>query len=75
MKSQQWGLLAIALAVLILGLVALGVPALTLIFAAIALSCPLMMLVMMGGHGGHGSHGAQDHTTRDHDQHSTADRR
>jgi hypothetical protein len=47
------GLYAIALAVV--GLVALGVPAFTLLVAALALACPLMMMmfVMAGMHGGH----------------------
>lgn len=73
MKSQQWGLFAVALALLIVGLVWLGVPASTLVFAAIALSCPLMMIVMMRGmHGGQSGHG---HTTTDHNQHDRVDRR
>jgi hypothetical protein len=55
MKRQPWGLYAIALAVLVVGLVALGVPAQTLLFGALVLACPLMMMLMMGGmHGGHG---------------------
>jgi hypothetical protein len=53
MKRQPWGLYAIALAILIVGLVALGVPASTLLFVALILACPLMMLFMMRGmHGG-----------------------
>ena len=52
MKRQPWGLYAIALAI---GLVGLVVPASTLLVAALALACPLMMISMMGGmHGGHG---------------------
>jgi hypothetical protein len=49
MKRQPWGLYAIALAILVVGLVALGVPASALLFAAVALACPLMMLLMMRG--------------------------
>jgi DUF2933 family protein len=53
MRRQQWGLYTIALAILIVGLVALGVPASTLLVAGLVLVCPLMMLVMMRGmHGG-----------------------
>lgn len=48
MKRQQWGLYAIALAVLIVGLVYAGVPASTLLIAVLVLACPLMMLFMMG---------------------------
>jgi hypothetical protein len=63
MKRQPWGLYAIALAILVVGLVALGVPASTLLFGALVLACPLMMLLMMGGmHGGHG--GADRHDAR-----------
>jgi hypothetical protein len=58
MKRQSWGLYTIALAILVVGLVALGVPASTLLFAAFLLACPLMMMFMMGGmHGGHGTAG------------------
>ena len=58
MKRQSRGLYAVALAILVVGLVALGVPASTLLFAAFLLVCPLMMMFMMGGmHGGHSGHG------------------
>lgn len=49
-------LYAIALAILIVGALALGVPARSVGFGLLALACPLMMLFMHGGHGGHGSH-------------------
>jgi hypothetical protein len=55
MKRQPWGLYAIAAAILVVGLIAFGVPANTLLFGAFVLVCPLMMMFMMGGmHGGHG---------------------
>lgn len=69
MKRQPWGMYAIALAVLVVGLVWAGVPAQTLLFAALVLVCPLMMLVMMRGmhsdhqHSGHETHGHHDHDT------------
>jgi Protein of unknown function (DUF2933) len=54
MRRQPWGLYAIALAILVVGLAALGVPASTLLLAALVLTCPLMMIFMMSGmHGGH----------------------
>ncbi|WP_204299567.1 DUF2933 domain-containing protein [Actinoplanes campanulatus] len=55
MRRQPWGLYAIATAILVVGLIALGVPANTLLFAAFLLTCPLMMIFMMGGmRAGHG---------------------
>jgi len=75
MKRQPWGLYAIALAIGVVGLVALGVPAQTLLVAALVLTCPLMMIFMTHGmHGGHEGRGGTDRTTEDHDQHTT-DRR
>jgi Protein of unknown function (DUF2933) len=75
MKRQPWGLYAIALAILVVGLAALGVPASTLLVAALALTCPLMMIFMMRGmHGGQESHSGVDPTTDDHKK-PTADRR
>ncbi|WP_454850081.1 DUF2933 domain-containing protein [Promicromonospora soli] len=74
MKRQQWGLYAVALAILIVGLVAVGVPVSTLLIASLILVCPLMMIFMMRGthgndsHGGHGEHhmplGDAEHHTR-----------
>jgi hypothetical protein len=58
-KRQPWGLYAIALAILVVGLIALGVPASTLLVAALVLTCPLMMLFMM--HGMHGMQGDRQH--------------
>ncbi|MDT5032448.1 MAG: hypothetical protein QOC94_2619 [Actinoplanes sp.] len=55
MRRQPWGLYAVALAVLIVGLVALGVPASTLLTGAFVLVCPVMMMLMMGGMHGTGS--------------------
>jgi hypothetical protein len=69
MRRQPWGLYAIALPILVVGLVAVGVPAYTLLFAGLALACPLMMMFMMRGmHSGH------DHAD-DHDHTPTAGRR
>jgi heme O synthase-like polyprenyltransferase len=60
MNREQWGLYAVALAVLVVGLVVLGVPASTLFVAALVLACPLMMIFMM--HGMHGMHGGTEAT-------------
>jgi hypothetical protein len=54
--------------VLVVGLVWAGVPAQTLLVAALVLACPLMMLVMMRGMHGAGDHSNdQSHRDNDHD--------
>lgn len=64
MIRQPWGLYAIAATILVVGLIAFGVPANTLLLGAFVLVCPLMMMTMMAGmHGGHG--GDQDAAHRD----------
>lgn len=64
-QQRNYGLYAIAVAIAVVGALALGVPAATLFFGAIALACPLMMIFMMRGmHGGGGMHGGHD-TGRD----------
>jgi hypothetical protein len=55
MRGQHLPMYAIVLAIVIVGALAAGVPATTLVFGLMALACPLMMLFMHGGHG-HGSH-------------------
>ena len=70
MKRQPWGMYAIAAAILVVGLIAVGVPANTLLFGALVLVCPLMMMFMMGGMHGGTSPDAEQHTrtSEDHDQ-------
>ena len=71
MKREQLPIYALALAILIVGLAAVGVPLGTLFVSLVALACPLMMIFMMSGmHGGH-DHGRQDepaHRLDSHDQ-------
>lgn len=73
MKNRQWGLYAVALAIVVVGLIWAGLPASTLLIAALFLACPLMMMVMMRGmHGGSAGHSPadhQNHDTSDHDNH------
>ena len=70
MKRQPWGLFAVALAILIVGLVWAGVPAGTLLTVGLVLVCPLMMFVMMRG-----MHGDQGHAGHDmHDNPRVPDR-
>ena len=73
MKRQRWGLYAVALAILIVGLVAVGVPASTLLIVSLVLVCPLMMFVMMRGmHGeGHSGHDLH-HSASQPPEHSTS---
>ncbi|RSM62021.1 hypothetical protein DMB66_22930 [Actinoplanes sp. ATCC 53533] len=69
MRRQPWGMYAIAAAILVVGLIAFGVPANTLLFGAFVLVCPLMMMFMMGGmHGGHGSADPDERTRTTEDQ-------
>jgi multisubunit Na+/H+ antiporter MnhG subunit len=72
MKRQQWGMYAVALAILVVGLVWAGVPASTLLVAGLVLACPVMMFVMMRGM--HGGDASGHDTSHDHQHHRTADR-
>jgi hypothetical protein len=60
MKIPHIGWYAAALAAVLIGALAFGVPASTVFLLLIALACPLMMMFMMGGHGmgGHGMNGS-----------------
>jgi fatty acid desaturase len=70
MKREHLPIYALALAVLIVGLVATGVSVTSLIVPLLVLACPVMMFFMMRGmHGG--THGASspDPPERRHDEH------
>ena len=76
MKRQPWGLYAIALPIIAVGLVVLGAPARALLFAALVLACPFIMaFVMSGMHGGNRTHDGTDQKTDDHGLYPTAGRR
>ncbi|MGC1210294.1 MAG: DUF2933 domain-containing protein [Micromonospora sp.] len=63
MRRQQLPLYGAVLAIVVVGALAVGVPARSLAYGAIALACPLMMLLMHSGHGGHhGHHGGNSRT-------------
>lgn len=69
-KNPNLGLYAVAVAIGVVGALWVGVPAGTLVFAAVALACPLMMMFMMGGmHGGGDHHMSDGHDRDDHDSH------
>ena len=64
MKRQHIPLYATAVGLLVIGALAAGVPASTLLLLAVVLACPAMMLFMHGGHGGHGAQAAADQHIR-----------
>ncbi|MEU7033707.1 DUF2933 domain-containing protein [Streptomyces sp. NPDC046237] len=72
MKQNRWGLYAIAVAIAVVGALALGVPVGTLAILGVALACPLMMFFMMRGMHDQGRHDEDAH--RHHDDHSGSGR-
>ena len=75
MRNRNYGLYAIALAIVVLGVLWAGLPAASLALFGLLLVCPLMMFFMMrgmhggqGGHAGHTDQGGQGH------QHNVSDR-
>ena len=69
MKGARWGWYAAGLAVVAVGLVIMGVRPSTVLFGAVVLACPLMMLFM---HGGHGGGDQQSRQTPEHEPHHDA---
>ena len=72
-RSPNLGLFAVAAAIAVVGALWVGVPAGTLAVVGIALLCPLMMIVMMGGmmgmHGGGSNDSSTPSRDRSDDQH------
>ncbi|WP_030587825.1 DUF2933 domain-containing protein [Streptomyces anulatus] len=70
-NNRNYGLYAVAIAIALVGALALGVPVGTLAILLIVLACPLMMFFMMrGGHGGDDMHGhSHDDAPKDRDPH------
>ncbi|MGW0751127.1 hypothetical protein [Streptomyces sp. NPDC002587] len=70
-NNRNYGLYAVAIAIALVGALALGVPVGTLVVIAIVAVCPLMMFFMMRGmHGGDGMHGhSHDDALRARDPH------
>jgi type III secretory pathway component EscV len=66
MKSRNLGLYAVALAIVVVGLLWAGLPAASLVWFALVLACPLMMFFMMRSMHGGDSHN-QHTTARPHD--------
>jgi cobalamin synthase len=57
MKNKNLGLYAVALAILVVGLLWAGLPVTSLVWFGLVLACPLMMFFMMRGM--HGAHSQQ----------------
>jgi len=67
-NNKNYGLYAIAIAIAVVGALALGVPVGTIALLGIVAVCPLMMFFMMRGMGGmHGGGGKDDSHTDDSD--------
>lgn len=76
-KNSNYGLSAIAAAILVVGAVTFDVPPGSLAVFGLFLACPLMMIFMMRGMGGGGGHDpASDRPTDQHvDRPADRDRR
>ncbi|MGW3938515.1 hypothetical protein [Streptomyces sp. NBC_00024] len=74
MTNDKRPIYALALAIGVIGLVALGVPIGTIVLLAILAACPLMMMFMMRGMHGGGMHGGHDHTDNRTDESTDRDR-
>jgi DUF2933 family protein len=75
MMRQHMPYYAIAAAILIVGLAAVGVPVSNLLFLGVILVCPLMMLFMMRGmHGGGGDDNTKGGNPQEHDDSSRINR-
>ncbi|TQK49977.1 DUF2933 family protein [Streptomyces sp. SLBN-118] len=74
-SQRNYGLYAIALAIVVVSALALGVPVGTLVLLGVVMVCPLMMFFMMRGmHGGHRGSGQDSDPTdrlRKHDRHAS----
>ncbi|MFF1298416.1 MULTISPECIES: DUF2933 domain-containing protein [unclassified Streptomyces] len=71
-NNRNYGLYAVAVAIAVVGALALGVPLGDLAFLLIVLACPLMMFFMMRGmHGGgmHGRGSGHDDAPKDREPH------
>jgi hypothetical protein len=53
MRHREWALYAVALTIISIGLLAFGVPASTLVYAALIFVCPLMTILMRGARHDH----------------------
>jgi hypothetical protein len=68
MKPHHMPWYAAALAAVLVGAVAVGVPLSTVLLLLVVLACPVMMMFMMGGMGGGHSDGS-DHGSTDTGEH------
>jgi hypothetical protein len=61
MRSRDYGLYAVALAIVVVGALWAGVPVGTLALLGLVLVCPLMMIFMMRGRGMHRGDSGEGH--------------
>jgi hypothetical protein len=77
MKNRNYGLYAVAIAIVVVGAIWAGLPISTLAVFGLVLVCPLMMFAMMRGMGGSGMggmHGGGDRNRDADKQPEPADR-
>jgi hypothetical protein len=74
MRRQYMPWYAAALAAALIGAVALGVPASTILLLLVVLACPVMMMFMMGGMGGGHGDGSDRGSTDIGEHHDSAGR-
>jgi hypothetical protein len=72
MKNKNLGLYAVALAILVVGLLWAGLPVTSLVWFGLVLACPLMMFFMMRGM--HGADSQQQHPASPRDDRFDSDR-
>ncbi len=64
MKGSHILWYALTVGVIAVGAMVFGMSASTILWALIVLTCPVMMMFMMGGHGGGSNHGSTDEAQR-----------
>jgi choline-glycine betaine transporter len=75
MNQRNYGMYALAAAIVVVGALMVGASLESLAGLALVAACPLMMIFMMKGmhgqdmHGGHSHDGRDDDPLRKHDQH------
>ncbi|MFE6282642.1 DUF2933 domain-containing protein [Streptomyces sp. NPDC057877] len=66
--KHNYGLYALAAAILVVGALMVGVPLESMVWLALVAACPLMMFFMMRGMHGQDMHGGHDQHREDRDE-------